>query len=240
MLNITASKYSRLFLSVAIALIGIVASGSVVAQSNWQQTLNAFVAQQLPPTTTSHTVTVLTPTAALAELDQCARVTARFNRPPQRLSGRMMVRLHCAQTGADHYVQIDVSATGEYLVAAHDLSAQQLLTRNDVVTMTGDLQGLPRHALLATPENIARVEGSLLRRGLNARSVLQENLLVKPTLVNYGDTLVIEVHGEGFQINRTGDAMDTGAIGDIIRVRLNNRQLLRVEIIAAGRAKPAQ
>ncbi|WP_417659384.1 flagellar basal body P-ring formation chaperone FlgA [Pseudidiomarina sp.] len=240
MLNTMESKYSRFFLSAALALVGLVASVSAAAQSNWQQTLNAFVEQQLPATTTAHTIKVLTPTAALADLDQCVQVTAQFNRPPPRLSGRMMVRMHCAQTGTDHYIQIDVSATGDYLVAAHDLDAQQLLTRSDVATMTGDLQDLPRHALLATPENIAQVEGSQLRRGLNAHSVLQENLLVKPTLVNYGDTLVIEVHGEGFQINRTGDAMDTGAIGDIIRVRLNNRQLLRVEIIAAGRAKPVQ
>ncbi|WP_339878917.1 flagellar basal body P-ring formation chaperone FlgA [Pseudidiomarina gelatinasegens] len=240
MLNITASKYSRLFLSAAIALIGGVASGSAAAQSNWQQTLNAFVVQQLPATTTAHTIKVLTPAAALADLDACTQVTAQFNRPPQRLAGRMMVRLHCASTGADHYVQIDVSATGKYLVAAHELSAQHLLTRSDVVTTTGDLQDLPRHALLATPENIGRVQGSQLRRGLNAGAVLQDNLLAKPTLVNYGDTLVIEVHGEGFQINRTGDAMDSGAIGDIIRVRLNNRQLLRVEIVAAGRAKPVQ
>lgn len=240
MLNITASKYSRGFLGAGIAFLGLVASAAVAAPSNWQQTLNGFVAQQLPATTTAHTVKVLTPAAALAELDACAQVTAQFNRPPQRLAGRMMVRLHCASTGADHYVQIDVSATGKYLVAAHDLAANQQLSRADVMTMTGDLQALPRHALLATAENIARIESSQLRRGLNARTILQENLLVKPTVVSYGDTLVIEVHGQGFQINRSGDAMDSGAIGDIIRVRLNNRQLLRVEVIAAGRAKPVQ
>lgn len=240
MLNITASKYSTWLLGAGIAFLGLVASATVIAQTSWQQTLNGFVARQLPTTTTAHTVKVLTPAAALADLDACTQVTAQFNRPPQRVAGRMMVRLHCVSTGADLYVQIAVSATGKYLVAAHDLTAQQRLTRGDVVTMTGNLQDLPRHALLATPDNIARVQGSQLRRGLNAGAVLQDNLLAKPTSVNYGDTLVIEVQGKGFQINRTGDAMDSGAIGDIIRVRLNNRQLLRVEVIAAGRARPVQ
>lgn len=201
-----------------------------------------LVADHLPATTTNHRFEIITPLAALSSLETCTSVDANFTRQPQRLAGRTMVELSCADIAqpTSHYVQINVMATGEYLVASRDLAANHTLQREDISIQQGDLSQLPRHALLATPSAITQVLGQQLRRSLTQHSVLQANLLSRPNVVSFGDELLIEASGTGFQITRTGEAMDTGAIGDIIRVRLNNKQLLRVEITAAGRARPAQ
>lgn len=201
-----------------------------------------LVADHLPATTTNHRFDIITPLAVLSTLETCTSIDAHFTRQPQRLAGRTMVELRCTDLAqpTSHYVQINVIATGEYLVASRDLAANHTLQRTDISIQQGDLSQLPRHALLATPNAIAQALGQQLRRSLTQHSVLQANLLSRPSVVNFGDELLIEASGSGFQITRTGEAMDTGAIGDIIRVRLNNKQLLRVEITAAGRARPAQ
>ncbi|RUO47904.1 flagellar basal body P-ring formation chaperone FlgA [Pseudidiomarina donghaiensis] len=213
-----------------------------IEQSNWYRALAQLVQEHLPTTTTSYNFELLTPTETLAPLQQCQKVHARFTRAPQRLAGRTMVTLSCSTNVRENprFAQIDIAVTGNYLVVTRDLAAKHTLTRNDITIEQGDLGRLPRYALLATPAAMQEVIGQQLRRALSQHSVLQENLLTKPQVVGFGDELVIEASGQGFQITRTAEAMDTGAIGDIIRVRLNNKQLMRVKIIAPGRAEPAQ
>jgi len=217
-------------------------AAEAATQPNWLQAIDRLVRKHLPVSASSHHIDILTPEASVEHLQHCAKIDARFNRTPTRLAGRTMVTLSCADRpgSAPRFVQINVSVIGQYLVAARDLPAQHNLTRNDIAIEQGDLASLPRHALLATPNAIQTALGQQLRRALQVHSVLQENLMSRPNVVNFGDEIVIETSGAGFQITRSGEAMDTGAIGDIIRVRLNNKQLLRVEVIAAGRAKPAQ
>jgi|GEM_PF-3517990 len=215
---------------------------SDVAQTNWYRAIMQLVQQYLPATTTSHKVDLLTPAETLQPLLSCPNIHARFTREPQRLAGRTMVTLSCGDNQRDNprFVQIDVTVTGNYLVVTRDLAAKHTLARNDITIEQGDLGRLPRYALLATPKAMQQVIGQQLRRALSQHSILQENLLTKPQVVGFGDELVIEASGKGFQITRTAEAMDTGAIGDIIRVRLNNKQLIRVKIVAPGRAEPAQ
>ncbi|WP_126759846.1 flagellar basal body P-ring formation chaperone FlgA [Pseudidiomarina marina] len=217
-------------------------AASISGQTLWHQAIADLVQKHLPPTTTKHSFHLITPDVALQSFENCKNVAASFTREPQRLAGRTMVELRCNDANRQNplFVQIDVAVTGEYLVVARDLASNHTLSRQDITIKQGDLSQLPRHALLATSAEISRVVGQQLRRSLTRHSVLQENLLTRPNVVNYGDELIIEAKGSGFQITRTGEAMDTGSIGDIIRVRLNNKQLLRVEITAAGRAKPAQ
>ncbi|QGT96246.1 flagella basal body P-ring formation protein FlgA [Pseudidiomarina andamanensis] len=235
----------RFWLPLSVCLLAWVtpsSAASTIGQAPWHQAIVALVQQHLPATTTKHHFELITPIAALSSLENCANVAARFTREPQRLAGRTMIELRCNDANGQNplFVQIDVAVIGEYLVVTRDLAANHTLSRQDITMKQGDLSQLPRYALLATPTEIRRVVGQQLRRSLTQHSVLQENLLTRPNVVNYGDELIIEASGKGFQITRTGEAMDTGSIGDIIRVRLNNRQLLRVEITAAGRARPAQ
>ena len=217
-------------------------TNQAIEQSNWYRAITQLVQKHLPTSTTSHSFELLTPTETLAPLKQCRDVYARFTREPQRLAGRTMVTLSCSTNARENprFAQIDVAVTGNYLVVTRDLAAQHTLTRNDITIEQGDIGRLPRYALLATPEAMQEVIGQQLRRALSQHSVLQENLLTKPQVVGFGDELVIEASGKGFQITRTAEAMDTGAIGDIIRVRLNNKQLIKVKIVAPGRAEPAQ
>ena len=212
------------------------------ATPNWHRAIVQLVQQHLPETATQHSIELLTPAETLQPLERCANIAARFTREPDRLAGRTMVTLSCQGGIRDNprFAQIHVAVTGNYLVVTRDLPAQHTLVRNDLGIEEGDLERLPRHALLATPNAIAEATGQQLRRALSQHSILQANLLSRPQVVSFGDELVIAAQGNGFQITRTGKAMDTGAIGDIIRVRLNNKQLIRVEIVGPGRAKPAQ
>lgn len=235
----------RLWQTLSVCMLAWVTTSSantVLGQEPWHQAIADLVQNHLPESTTQHHFELMTPVAALNALETCTNIEAGFTREPQRLAGRTMVELRCTAPNNDTslFVQIDVVVTGTYIVAARDIAANHTLSRQDITTKQGDLSQLPRHALLATPAVLASVIGQQVRRSLTQHSVLQENLLTRPNVVSFGDELLIEASGNGFQITRTGEAMDTGSIGDIIRVRLNNKQLLRVEITAAGRARPAQ
>lgn len=236
--NLSASSTGR-WAAMGFFLLWLGSPVAAAATPAWQQAIHDLVQRNLPPTTVRHRVEVLTPLAAREGFTTCQAPNARLNSETERLAGRVMVSVHCANEATPYYVQINVVAEGKYLVAAQDIVAQQPITRADIAIQQGDLASLPRHALLATQANITTLLGQQSRRALRVNSVLQENLFAKAIVVRYGDEIIIEAQGDGFHVTRTAEAMDNGAVGDIIRVRLSNRQLLRVEIIKAGRARPA-
>lgn len=221
-----------------LVLLTIISAPIWAAEPAWYQAIQRTIVAQLPTTTVSYDIEILSPTKGFEPLAQCDEIQASFNQPPARIAGRMIIKLQCDHSAQPIYAQVHVSVVADYWVAAHDLPAQHTLTADDIKIVQGEINRLPRHALLAETETMTLYLGQQLKRSIPANTVLQATLLAAPHVVNMGDDVVIELQGDGFSISRVGTALANGAINDTIRVRLNNQQLLTVKVIGPGRAIP--
>ena len=97
----------------------------------------------------------------------------------------------------------------------------------------GDLSRLPANAVLERD----RIVGQEAARPLPAGTVIQSHQLRKPALVERRQAVTLVAGGEGFRISREGHALDDGALGGRVRVRLSNREVVTAQVTGPGRAR---
>ncbi|GAB3285943.1 flagellar basal body P-ring formation chaperone FlgA [Parahaliea aestuarii] len=148
--------------------------------------------------------------------------------------GKVSVGIRCAGGGV-RYLQARVSVQVRYWQSRRDLPRGAPVTRADLEARQGDLGRLPRD----TVRDLAELEQSVTRRPLRAGSVLQQSLLTRPALVERQQLITVAAAGTGFEIARRGRALDAGGRGDSIRVRLDSREILNVEVTGPGAARLA-
>ena len=165
-------------------------------------------------------VTVTVPASDVA-LPPCTDPQPFLPGHDQRLLGRVTVGVRCGD-GQTRYLQARVTAIGQYWVAARDIPAGTLVTESMLEVRRGDLTTLPRQAVLDESAAVGRVATRTLARG----SVVQSSQLQAPALIQRNRTVSVEAIGEGFRVVRQGEALQDGALGDTVRVRMSNRSIL--------------
>ena len=150
----------------------------------------------------------------------------------QRLLGRVTVGVRCGD-GQTRYLQARVTAIGQYWVAARDIPVGTLVTASMLEARSGDLTALPRQAVLDENAAVGRVATRTLTRG----SVVQSSQLQAPALIQRNRTVSVEAVGQGFRVVRQGEALQDGALGDTVRVRMGNRSILTGVVAGNGVVK---
>ena len=150
----------------------------------------------------------------------------------QRLLGRVTVGVRCGD-GQTRYLQARVTAIGQYWVAAQDIPVGTLVTESMLEARSGDLATLPRLAVLDENAAVGRVATRTLARG----SVIQGSQLQAPALIQRNRTVSVEAVGQGFRVVRQGEALQDGALGDTVRVRMSNRSILTGVVAGDGVVK---
>lgn len=146
---------------------------------------------------------------------------------------RISIGARCSEPPSTSYLQAEVALIGTYPVLAEDVSAGTVITEAMLKLTSGDRNQLPVTAV----RKLSAAIGQETRRTLPAGSVLQARQLQQPVLVDRGDSVSVQVRGSNFQVSREGTAMQPGARGEQIRVRLAPRQHLEAEVIAPGRVR---
>lgn len=228
-------RFSALLLLLGLLLTTTVSAPAAAADQPWLAAVKQVIAERIPEHYLDHQVTLLSNERTREQLTGCRKPVAFLNHIPEQMVGRLVVSVTCDASSRQHLVQIEVDATVDYLVTARELTRGQTLAQADVEVKRGQLSDLPRHTMLAAEP----LRDQQLRRNLSAGTPLQSNLLEQLRLVNFGDEVTITAAGQGFSIQRTGKSLDTGAAGDIIRVRVDNRLVLRVEVTGPRQARPA-
>jgi len=110
-------------------------------------------------------------------------------------------------------------------VAAHDLSRGTVLSATDITWTTDSLttRAVTRSARLAT----SVAPGWIVRRNIRAGERLDEPGVGRPDLVVSGDPVDVIYLDEGVSIKLRGTAIGSGAQGDAVYVKLDNRRRLR-------------
>ncbi len=202
---------------VACYAILLLASSTAWASSA-SDAAQAFLEAKAAPLGGQVQVTVLPPPATLPA---CADPQPFLPGADQRLPGRVTVGVRCGD-GQTRYLQAQVAVRGTYWVASRSVPAGTVLTADMLEARQGDLGRLPRQ----TVRDPAAIVGRLTTRTLAAGAVLQTSQLQSAWLVHAQRQVAVEAVGAGFSVSRDGQALQDGALGDTVRVRMANHSIL--------------
>lgn len=139
------------------------------------------------------------------------------------LWGRINLTVQC-QAGANWtvFVPAHVRIQGNYLVARRNLATGQMLSEADLETRQGDLTELPAN-LLDTP---LQAIGKSLSVSLLAGQPIRSDALRQPPVVQQGQRVTIVSQGPGFSVSTEGQALNSAAEQQVVKVRLSTGQVV--------------
>jgi flagella basal body P-ring formation protein FlgA len=133
----------------------------------------------------------------------------------------------------EYLVRGKVSA--KVAVAANDLMPGKILSPIDLLHQRHDITLIPD-----TFSDFSELEGMAARRTIRAGEVIRSNMLTAPQLVKRGDQVRIVARREQIEVSMSGEALDNGVRGAIIRVRNSSGTQIRARVIDAGTVEPAE
>jgi flagella basal body P-ring formation protein FlgA len=108
--------------------------------------------------------------------------------------------------------------------------------------LTDALVTLERRDVTLVPDALGTAEaavGQSSRRTLRAGDILRSAQLAAPVLVKRGDQVVMLARRDGVEVSTSGEALDNGARGAIVRVKnASSGQIVRMRVAAAGIVEP--
>ncbi|WP_250459701.1 flagellar basal body P-ring formation chaperone FlgA [Microbulbifer litoralis] len=167
-----------------------------------------------------------------AQMPACDRPRPFMPGGARNRLGRVTVGVRCGG-GHQRFLQARVSASGHYWVAAGRIAANTPISAGMLKRVRGDLARLPRGAVL----DRTRIIGQVASRPLNAGAVVCDYQLSKPPLVERRQPVTVAVRGRGFRIARQARALESGALGESVRVRLADRSVLSATVRGPGQVE---
>lgn len=132
------------------------------------------------------------------------------------------------------YVSTTLEVHGPALVAARPLARGERLTQNLVSQQAVQLNASRRGALI-NPEDI---EGMMMRRPVNAGTLITPDLLETPDAIERGDHVIIVAKSKTFSISSRGRALANAGIGEQVLVEnLSSSRTIKGTVIASGRVE---
>ena len=128
------------------------------------------------------------------------------------------------------------SVTAQVVVTGVPVTANTPLQAGDVALARRDVTMVPDS--IAAP---ADAVGLTSRRSLRAGEVLRQGQLAAPVLVKRGSAVSIVARKEQVEVSMAGEAMDPGALGQVIRVRnAASGTVIRARVVDEGVVEPAE
>jgi flagella basal body P-ring formation protein FlgA len=144
--------------------------------------------------------------------------------PGVRPERRFMVAVRCAgETDGSVWsrmIPVRVTLTADYYVARHPLMRDTPLNETDFDIRHGVLD----HSGVVTRQT--PLTGKVLRQGLNAGQVLRADMMREAYAVQQGQTVQVQVVGNGFKISTDGQALNNAALGQNVQVRTATGKML--------------
>lgn len=218
-------SYRHLLLSACLLSAPAIAFGDI--HDELLQRVQAFLYEQAGA---DEVVIEVSPPSV--HLPRCEQPEPFLARPDAPAVGRVSVGIRCGEEGRQvRYLQAEVGVIASYPVAAVDLAPGSVLTEAHLEHRHGNLAELPRQAVRDASELI----GQQTRRSIRAGSPLQSQFFQAKAVVERGQSVVVEAGGASFRATRKGEALEPGALGETIRVRFGQREIIQARVIGSGR-----
>jgi flagella basal body P-ring formation protein FlgA len=138
-----------------------------------------------------------------------------------QLIGKTSIGVRCNEKpGWSVFVQASIRVSADMLVANRPLAQNTVLSANDFSLQNGEL-GQP--GILIDP---AQAIGKTLKFSIGAGQVLRQDMLRAPYVVTQGQTAEVRVRSKGFSVRSTGQALNSGAEGQGVQVRMASGQVI--------------
>lgn len=138
-----------------------------------------------------------------------------------QLMGKTNIGVRCNdKTGWSIFMQANIKVSVDRLVANRPLAQNTVLSASDFNLQNGEL-GQP--GILTDP---AQAIGKTLKFAIGAGQVLRQDMLRSPFVVTQGQTTEVRVRGKGFALRSSGQALNNGAEGQSIQVRMPSGQIV--------------
>lgn len=147
--------------------------------------------------------------------------------PGARVWGRTTLQLRCAKAAWMINVPFNIRVFGSYVVASQYLSFGQKIEPSDLRVTEGDLTLLPDDVLRTPKAAYDRVLGRSIQMG----SPIGLNDLKESSVIKAGDPVRLVLKGKDFEVSGEGIAQTAGMIGDMVRVRLTDGQVLQGKVL---------
>ena len=147
--------------------------------------------------------------------------------PGARVWGRTTLQLRCAKAGWMVNVPFNIRVFGDYVVASRYLPFGQKIEPGDIRVIEGELNLLPDDVL----RNPKAAYDRVLSRSLQMGSPLGLNDLKESSVIKVGDPVRLVLSGKDFEVSGEGIAQTSGMIGDMVRVRLADGQVLQGKVL---------
>ncbi|EHM47256.1 MAG: flagellar basal body P-ring formation protein FlgA [Yokenella regensburgei] len=186
--------------------------------------LTTFFAQRLAGFSDDVTVNVRSPENTFPQCDEPALSVPSS----ARLWGHLNVLAQCGPE--KRYLQVDVQAVGNYVVAAQAVTRGSLLQSESVTLKRGRLDTLPPRTML----DIAQAQDAISLRDLAPGQPVQLSMLRQAWRVKAGQKVQVIASGEGFSVNGEGQALNNAAVAQNARVRMSSGQVVSGRVNADG------
>ena len=150
--------------------------------------------------------------------------------PNVRLWGRSLIQLRCLKAAWLYNIPLIVRVYGDYVISTRYLQAGNRLSSSDMRVINGDLTSVQDDVIRAPKEADDRV----LTRPIQMGMPIGLNDLRETAVIKVGDPVTILLKGRDFQVTGSGVAQSQGMINDMVRVRLNDGQVLQGKVIRPG------
>ena len=150
--------------------------------------------------------------------------------PNVRLWGRSLVQVRCLKAAWLYNIPLMIRVYGDYVVSTRYLQPGNRLSSSDIRIINGDLTSVPDDVIRTPKEADDRV----LTRPIQMGMPIGLNDLRETAVIRVGDPVTILLKGRDFQVTGSGTAQTQGMINDMVRVRLNDGQVLQGKVIRPG------
>ncbi|KQO15636.1 flagellar basal body P-ring formation chaperone FlgA [Acidovorax sp. Leaf78] len=156
-------------------------------------------------------------------LAPCARVEP-YLPVGSRLWGRTRLGLRCVegQTAWNVYLPVTVKAFGPAWVLTSAVAPGAVLTAADATESEVDWAA-ESAAVMANPEMWV---GQIAARQLVPGQALRQSMVRAPNLFRAGAQVKVVAQGPGYAVTSAGQAMSSGAAGQIVRIRMDNGRIV--------------
>lgn len=137
-----------------------------------------------------------------------------------KLWGNVNVLTRCANE--KRYLQVNVQATGNYVVAAEPVARGGKLGPASVTLKRGRLDQLPPRTVL----DINQIQDAVSLRDLAPGQPIQLTMLRQAWRIKAGQRVLVVASGEGFSVNAEGQALNNAAVAQNARVRMLSGQVV--------------
>lgn len=167
-------------------------------------------------------------------LAPCARVEP-YLPPGSRLWGRTRVGLRCidGQARWNVFLPVTVKAYGPAWVVRNDVAAGTVLGDGDLIQ--AEVDWAEEHSpVMAQAE---QWRGLVAVRSLGTGTVLRQNMVRAATVFQAGAQVRVLAQGRGFQITADGQAVTSGVVGQLAKVRMDNGRIMSGTVLDARTVK---